>query len=200
MQIPELNKYYSYSQYKNFVNECVQNNRTSGSEQLPERIEATKLNIVRMNRLDKQIEIDSQLKNTVQQLTGKYIWILLTEAWCGDGAQNIPVIAKIAALNPNIDFKIILRDENPEIMDRYLTNGARSVPKLICFDAASGKELGTWGARPSKIQSMVKEFKAANPNVSHDDFVKELHLWYAKDKGTSLQEDFFSLIKKWGEI
>lgn len=197
MHLPVINHQYSYNEYHNYVTACAENNSTSGNEKLPERIDATKLNVVRMNRLDKQIEIKSELKDALNKLQKKLTWILIAETWCGDGAQNIPIIAKIASLNPLIDLKIILRDENPEIMDRYLTNGSRAIPKLICYETLTGKELGIWGARPARIQAMVKEYKAANPNVLHDEFVKNVHLWYAKDKGESVQLDFIELIKNW---
>ena len=197
MTVPVLNKQFTYDEYRSYIDHCVENNCTSGNEQTSEKLEATKLNAVRIKRIDKQIELVPELKNVLSRLHRKLTWVILTEAWCGDGAQNIPVIAKIAGYSPNIELKIILRDDNPEIMDRYLTNGSRSVPKLVCFDTLTGNELGTWGARPAKIQAMVKEFKSANPNVSHDEFVKNLHLWYEKDKGEAVQADFIALIKSW---
>lgn len=197
MPIPVLSHSFSYQKYHELVEELALHHRTSGTEQLPERVEATQLNIVRMRRLDKQIEVHPSLLELLGKLTRKLTWIVLTESWCGDGAQNIPVIAKIADQNKNIDLKIIFRDEHTELMDHYLTNGARAVPKLICFDSTTGEELGIWGARPAKIQAMVKEFKSANPNISHDELVKNIHLWYAKDKGQSLQEDFIPLLKSW---
>lgn len=199
MSISTLKQFYNYNEYKHLVEDCVEKNKTTGSEQLPERIDATKLNATRIKRIDKQITLLPALIEILNKLHKKLTWVVLTEAWCGDGAQNIPVISKIAEYTPNIELKILLRDDNLSLMDKYLTNGSRSVPKLICFDAATEKELGTWGARPTKIQNMVKDYKAANPDVSHDEFVKNLHLWYAKDKGESLQDDFIQLIKSWSE-
>lgn len=187
---------YTYNGYRELVKSCVDNNTCTGNDKLPERIEATKLNIARINRLDKQVELTPEIIEAVKGITQKITWLVLIESWCGDGAQNIPVIAKIAALNPNIKLDIILRDENPEIMDQYLTNGTRSIPKLICLDD-NGNELDVWGPRPERIKEMVKQFKESNPDVSHDEFVKQLHLWYAKDKGLAFQEDLLPLIKKW---
>lgn len=121
----------------------------------------------------------------------------MAETWCGDGAQNIPIIAKIAATSPNIKLTILFRDENPDIMNAYLTNGSKSIPKLICKDAQTKQDIGTWGPRPSDIQQMVLQFKSENPTASHEEFVKNLHLWYAKDKGVSIQKDFATLLPQW---
>lgn len=188
---------FSYEEYKALVTRLSENNQTTGNEPIPARIEATKLNAQRMKRIDKQFIPDEELKDELKNVEDKWLWLMLAESWCGDGAQNIPVIAKIAAAAPNIELKIILRDENPEIMDAYLTNGSRSIPKLICVNAETHKEIGVWGARPKVIQDMVKEYKAQNPDVSHDEFVKNLHLWYAKDKGEALKKEFLELIKEW---
>jgi hypothetical protein len=191
---------YSYTDYKKLVISYAEKGGTSGNEQLPERIEATKLNAQRIKRIDKQIELSNEIQETIAKIFEKWTWIVLVESWCGDGAQNLPVVAKIAECSPNIKLKILLRDENLGIMDAYLTNGSRSIPKLICINSTTNEEIGTWGSRPVKIQQMVKEYKAQNPQSSHDDFVKSLHLWYAKDKGESLQKDFEKLLNQWAIV
>lgn len=189
-------KIFSYVEYRDLVVRLATNNSTTG-EITPERIDATKLNAARMKRIERQVVLREDLKAIVQNVKSNWEWTVLAEAWCGDGAQNIPVIAKIASLNPRIKLTILLRDENPELMNLYLTNGTRSIPKLICINRDRGKELGTWGSRPKRISDMVSDFKAKNPGISHSEFVSNLHLWYARDKGESLQEDFLTLILEW---
>ncbi len=192
-----IKKSYSYDEYKSLISEYAETMTASGPEQSTERIEATKLNAQRMKRIDKQVELSNEIKEIITNIGQKWTWIILSESWCGDGAQNIPVIAKIAALSANIKLKIIFRDENPEIMDAFLTNGSRSVPKLICINSENKVIVGIWGPRPAMIQQMVKEYKAQYPDNSHAEFVKNLHLWYAKDKGESLQKDFEILFRQW---
>lgn len=193
-----LPKMFSYEEYKNLVIECSEKHITTGNEQSPERIEATKINAQRMKRIDKQVQLHEKIINLLKNSRNKWAWVVLAESWCGDGAQNIPIIAKIASLSPeNIELKIILRDENPEIMDACLTNGSRSIPKLICISSESDEEIGSWGPRPTRIQQMVKDYKAQYPNVPHDAFVRNLHLWYAKDNGEALQYDFEQLLPGW---
>lgn len=194
---PDLSNAKDFASYKELVAHCAANKTTTGLEPLPERIEATVLNAQRMKRIDKLLVVDERIQKELEKLKNKWNWIVLAEAWCGDGAQNIPVIAKIASLSPNIDLKIILRDEHPEFMENYLTNGSKSIPKLICFASDTQEEIGTWGPRPAAIQHNVVEFKKQNPEVDHDEFVKNLHTWYAKDNGKSMQEDFLKLIPEW---
>lgn len=197
IDFPEIKKAYSYVDYRNLVATYAVQGRTSGTDQLLERIEATKLNAHRMRRIDKQIELNDSLKKIIQNINKKITLIVIAESWCGDGAQNIPLIAKISEISSNIDLKIIFRDENIKIMDAYLTNGSRSIPKVIFVDSETKGELGTWGPRPAKIQEMVKEYKMQFPESSHDEFVRNLHLWYAKDMGEALQNDFEKLLSAW---
>lgn len=192
-----IKKAFSYQEYYDLVIYLSETHSTTGSETTEERIEATKLNAQRMKRIGKQFVLSEEIRNTLKNLKRNWEWIILAEAWCGDGAQCIPVIAKIAEASSSIELKIILRDENPEIMDAYLTNGGRAIPKLICINSETQEEIGTWGARPAAIQKMVKEFKAQNPGISHEEFVKNLHLWYAQDKGKSLEAEFSELLKQW---
>ncbi len=197
LKFPETINAYTYEDYKKQVIACAETGRTSGTEQTPERIAATKINAQRMKRIDKQMQLSPEIHRLLGNVGKPWTWIVLAESWCGDGAQNIPVLARMAALSHFIDFKIILRDENPEIMNAYLSNGSKSIPKLICLNAVTNEEIGIWGPRPFKIQHMVKEFKFKNPHMPHEKFVENLHLWYAKDKGESLQEDFEQLLFLW---
>lgn len=90
-----------------------------------------------------------------------------------------------------------MRSENPDLMDAHLTNGTKSIPKLICIHTNSGKEIGDWGPRPAIIQEKVKKLKSENPLITAQEFSRNLHLWYASDRGAALQNEFFNLIKKW---
>lgn len=192
LEINQIKKAYSYQEYKELVVSLADRKKTSG-EQTPEHIDATIINAQRMKRIDKQCNITDELKEVIQSISKKYTWLLIAETWCGDGAQCIPVIAKIADLNLNIELKIILRDENPSIIDIFLTNGSRSIPKLVFIH--NEQVLGTWGARPKAIQKMVLDFKQSFPDATHDEFVTNLHLWYARDKTQAIQNEFIEVLK-----
>jgi hypothetical protein len=105
------------------------------------------------------------------------------------------VLAKVEERSPRVALKLLLRDENADLMDYYLTHGSRSIPKLICLDAETGEELGTWGPRPAQLQAMVMDYKRDPQGVSHDDFLAEVQRWYARDKSAGLQSELTSLLK-----
>jgi hypothetical protein len=172
-----LDKALTYKQYRDLINQLLSENKTTGSNHSEDYINYTKMNVQRMDRLDKTIEISADVANEFLSLNKALIWLVITEAWCGDAAQICPVIAQLAGINSNIDLKFILRDEHPEIMNQYLTNGGKSIPILVCLDAATLKPLGHWGPRPQKAQQMVLEHKN-NPQEPYLEFVKKLQLWY----------------------
>lgn len=186
----------SYESYKMLVEELVQQQRTSGEEQTEQRIGYTKLNQQRMKRVEKQFVMLPELRELLHRSQPNWQWLVLVETWCGDGAQLLPAIAAIAAEFPNIGFTVLLRDENPGLMDTCLSNGSRSIPKLVCQDTFTGERVFTWGPRPAAIQEQVQQFKASNPTASHDAVVQQVQLWYAKDRSVALQQDLLQLVQE----
>ncbi len=187
---------YSYDEYKELIFLLAENQSCTGME-TEERINATLINSQRIKRIDKQCILKDELQSEILKIKKRWKWLVIIESWCGDGAQNIGVIAKMAALTPNIELKLILRDENLHIMNLYLTNGSMSVPKLICFNKDKKEEIGYWGPRPKEIQKKVSGYKIEHPYATHEDFVSNLHLWYARDKTEAMQTEFINIIKHW---
>ncbi len=188
---------YTYESYLKKFEEWVQTGTTSSAPPSDALVEFTKLNWSRTQRIHKTIVLNPLLKYAVENIQHQYTWIVLTEAWCGDSAQNLPVIAEIAKLNPEkIKLFILLRNENPALMDNYLTNGARAIPKLIAVNETMSKEAFVWGPRPIPAQEMLKQWKKNPAGRSWDDFEKELHGWYAKDKTVTLQAEFLEIVKQ----
>jgi len=180
---------FSYSEYRALIDKLLTQGKTTGDNHSEMMVDITKLNVHRMKRLDKTVDLIPELTETLNKMSVNMIWIVLTEGWCGDAAQNLPVIAKIADASSNIRLRLLLRDENPDVMDAYLTNGGRAIPKLICLDTESLEELAVWGPRPAPAQKMAQQYKA-DPSQPKEEFHKRLHLWYAKDNGTALQKEF----------
>ena len=191
----DIDKSSSFDEFYQLVENLAKNGGTTGENQSEDLIEYTKLNYSRMKRIMKTTPISEDVSSTVECLNEKLTWIVFAESWCGDAAQNIPVFAKIAEANPNISLRILLRDENPEVMDQYLTNGGKSIPKLICVDE-NLKELGTWGPRPKFLQDWLYENKA-NPKMEMSELKKEFQIWYTEDKGQTLQREMILLLKAW---
>ena len=123
------------------------------------------------------------------------IWLIITEGWCGDAAQNIPIIEKIAAESEHIETRYVLRDENLELMDAYLTNNARSIPKLIALDAETLAEIGTWGPRPKIAMDYFYEMRESK--LEKPQMMENLQRWYNSDKNQAIQDEFESLFDNW---
>lgn len=155
--------------------------------------EYRKLNLQRTNRLDKTFIPSEDLVNIISKIKKPQIWMVITESWCGDSAQSLPIIAKAAALNRNINLRIVLRDENPDIMDKYLTNGSRSIPKFVVFDE-DNNELFQWGPRPVEAQKLYGRLKDEGKEKS--EINKELHLWYGRNRGKEIEKELVNLLSK----
>lgn len=184
----------TWQEYWNLNEQLVAENRTTGPDQSETMLKYTVLNWTRMQRLNKTLELQDDVVEAVSKVSERFVILAITEAWCGDAAQNLPAIAKIAELNPNIEFKLILRDEHPEIMDAYLTNGNRSIPKVIILKGDALNEVGVWGPKPAEAMKLLAEFKA-NPSMPRDEFYKQLHTWYAKNKSVDVQYEILNLLK-----
>jgi hypothetical protein len=194
--ITDLNV-YTYEEYLERFKEWVETKSTSSKNPSHALIAFTKLNWARTQRIQKTLLLNPEFNKAVENIHHSYTWMVLTEAWCGDSAQNLPLIAAIARLHPEkIKLHILLRDENPELMDNYLTNGARSIPKLIAVNDTLGKHAFEWGPRPLQAQQLFKHWKMNSQGKSWDDFEKELHGWYANDKTNSAQRELLLLIKQ----
>ena len=182
-----------YEQYRSLMNDLTTKGLSTSQEQTESLSNYTRLNTSRMRRLEKTIELPSDIEKAFEEFEGSQTWLVITESWCGDAAQVIPLIKKAADLNPNIDLRLIIRDEYPELMDAFLYNGTRSIPILIVIDRRSGEVIGNWGPRPSTARKMVKDFKDAHGKLT-DEFKKDLQLWYNKDKGVTTFNDLREFI------
>ncbi|WP_057937447.1 thioredoxin family protein [Algoriphagus resistens] len=184
----------NYSEYRKMIYELLAEEKTTGTNHSESYLNYTRMNVQRMNRWDKTAKISPELEKIVTSIASPQVWLVLTEAWCGDAAQSLPFIAKLAELNPLIKLKFVLRDENPALMDAYLTEGARSIPILIGLDEDLAKELFVWGPRPEYLQNRLKAYKLDPQNITPKEFADGTHLWYARDKNQSLEKELTPLI------
>lgn len=189
----KLKSAFSYSEYMDLMEGLVKEGKTTGPKQNADYAAYTRLNLARMKRLNKTAVIEPGLAEAMMSIGGPQKWYVLTEAWCGDAAQCIPVIAKAAALNTDISLTLMLRDENPEVMSRYLTNGGKSIPKLIALDE-DGNERFTWGPRPAGAQEIYSGFMA-EPGRPISELTEALQRWYNADKTLSCQKELLAAIK-----
>ncbi|MBI2419900.1 MAG: thioredoxin family protein [Ignavibacteriales bacterium] len=185
-------KAFTYEQYKDKLQNYI---ATTDEFTLPadpkEKYGFIKLNLVRMARIDKTYTPSETLTELLSRIKERQYWIILTMRPCGDSAQNIPHFVKMAETNSNIEILLLERDANLEIMDTYLTDGKRSVPKVVAF-SESGKELFIWGSRPKEAQEVVST--AISAGLTKAEWESKLHLWYAKDKGQTLEKEVTALL------
>ena len=192
-----IQKAYSYSEYTDLISHLFEEGRTTNNDNDESMLAYTKLNMQRSSRWDKRAVLNEELTSILKGYSRKMIWLVLTEGWCGDASQIIPFFHKMAELSPAIQLKLILRDEHPEVMDEFLTNGtSRAIPKLIAIDEETLEIVGSWGPRPHAIQDTYMA-NIRNPEFDNEEAKKQLHLWYAKDKGFSLQEEMKVLLHEW---
>ncbi len=190
----DVHSYYSYQEFMQLMEQLTAAGKTTGPVQSESLIYFTGLNLQRSQRWNKTFAVPANVAVEVSEAHPQ-IWWVITEAWCGDSAQNLPVINKIAEASGGvIELRIVLRDEHTEIIDKYLTNGGRSIPKLVS-ETTDGNELFTWGPRPVEAQQIMTEWKANQAARSHDEVEKDLHLWYAKDKGKSVLNELVEKMK-----
>ena len=146
-----------------------------------------------MKRLDKTFHLSKKATKNVENLPEKYIWLVITEGWCGDAAQILPIINKMAEASENIDLRIVLRDENESLINHFLTNNGKAIPKLILLNAETKEVLGDWGPRPKEAAKMVAEQKEKFGSLDAN-FKKELQNWYNTSKGVAIENDLLQLL------
>ena len=193
--INSLTKSYTYENYRTKLKNLLAEGKSSGDEQSEDLLHYSELNETRMNRLDKTIKITPETQQFLSALNTDYIWLVLSEGWCGDAAQLLPIMNKMAQLSEHIDLKVAFRDENPELMNLFLTNGGKAIPKLIIIEKETMEVIADWGPRPTEAIKLIVDYKAKHGVV--DEVVKaELQMWYLHDKGVSTQNEIVALLTK----
>lgn len=189
-----LENSYGYSEYRNHVSELLSKGLSTGDTQSEALRNYSSLNEVRMNRLEKTIKITQNISDRLKTISKNYILLVITEGWCGDAAQLLPIMKKMADENPLIDLRLVLRDDNATLMDGFLTNGSRSIPKLILVDAETNTVLGSWGPRPAGAAQLIKEYKEQFGVVNEEAKIA-LQKWYLNDKGLSTMEEITRMLE-----
>jgi len=190
-----IEKSMTYAEYIKLIDDLLLDGKTTGENQSEAMFNYGKLNRQRMHRLEKTVKLNDAIKEKARNIERKMIWLVITEGWCGDAAQNIPTIEKIAAESPNIETRYVLRDENLELMDKYLTYNARSIPKLVALDAETLEEISTWGPRPQAAMNYFFEMK--KNGLEKPQMMENIQRWYLQDKEQSLQKEFEVLLDEW---
>lgn len=182
----------NFTEYSALFDQILSDQHPKAPYDNPDYMEYTKLNASRQNRWMKKGELLTETVTAIKNLRAPQQWILISEPWCGDAAHNVPFLVQLAALNPLISLDIQLRDQPPFLIDNYLTNGGKSIPKLVVRDA-EGKDLFTWGPRPVPAQELMMDMKQQQLELGE----QKIHLqnWYNTDKGVTLQKELVQLLQ-----
>lgn len=163
------------------------------TEQQQEMLGYYKLNWTRSKRVEKTYAVSEDALDIIYCIINPQIWIVITEGWCGDSSQSLPVIAEIARQSVGkINLRIISRDTYPELLEQYQTNGSMSIPKLIAT-TFHGEELWEWGPRPKQAHDLFQDLKSKN--MAKEEIYADLHAWYAKDKGKAIEQELMERIR-----
>ena len=187
-----LKKSVSYLAYRKQVSDLLLEGMSTGENQSDTLLNYSMLNDRRMRRLDKKTVLLDKTIGVLKNRKKNRTWLLITEGWCGDAAQIAPVIHKMSLASDKIALKVVLRDENEVLMNQFLTNGSKSIPKLVVLNE-DNEVLSSWGPRPSIATKMVQDYKEQHGRLD-DDFKRDLQFWYTKNKGENIQQDLLSLI------
>jgi hypothetical protein len=191
--VTALGNSYSYEEYRNLVEKLAAEGKSTGPVQTEALANYTQLNDRRMKRWDKTLRFSEETVSKITAVSKKMTWTVLTESWCGDASPALPVMNKIAELNPNIELRVVLRDENTDLMNQFLTNGGMSIPKLIVRDDVSNEVVADWGPRSANATKLVEDHKAVYGMIKPE-FKQDIQVWYNKDKGQSIMADLLLLL------
>jgi len=183
----------NYNAYREIVDDLLAEGKSTGNLQNEDMLNYSNLSVRRMKRWEKTFKLKDEDKNFLTNFNKSLTFLVITEGWCGDAAHALPIIHKMEEVSGQIDLKIVLRDENDDLIQQFLTNGGKSIPKLIALDG-NLEVLFTWGPRPTEATALVNDYKTEHGALTPE-FKEDLQRWYNKDKGRNIVEDLKSELK-----
>ena len=181
-----LNESLSWEQYMAHIKDVVENGNKED-----DKYQYYPLNLTRIERLLKKIELNDAQKEKLAKLDKEITLVEITEGWCGDAAQILPVVENLVQASDKLTSAVVLRDSN-DLIDSYLTNGGKSIPIIVGVDKNTKEEVFKWGPRPEWAADILKDYKAGK--TTHDEFVVELQKKYNKDKGEAIINELLNMI------
>ncbi len=155
-------------------------------------LESARSNVELWHALYRRARVPPELLARVAELRTPWHLLVLSEDWCGDAVNTVPVVARLAELSGTLQLRILARDENPDLMDAHLTGTSRSIPVMMALDA-DFVEHGWWGPRPAELQAW---FLSVGRTMDKADRYRELRTWYARDRGVSTLNEVLALLER----
>lgn len=184
---------YTYPEFRALLGKLAAEHRTTGPDQSPGLVRYTAQNQQHLDTAHARPLLPA-LVDKLRQLPRPEQWLVLGEAWCGDTAHALPILAHLAEESQGrVTLHVALRSEHPELMATHQTNGKNSIPKLIRYDAATGAELSGWGPRPAAAQVLSHELHS-DKSLHVNQVVKGMNAWYEADNGQAMQQELLALL------
>jgi hypothetical protein len=163
-------------------------------EQLAKMLPYYKTAVDHMDQVAPSVVLLPELQAALDQLSGQYLWAIITEGWCGDASHTVPVLEAVAkASGGHLTTRYFLRDSNPDLIDRYLTNGGRAIPIAVVLHADTLTEAGVWGPRPAPLQAIHQELKAKEKPFK--EVITTVNNWYDADASRTTQLEVLALVQ-----
>lgn len=188
-----LEKSQAYSEYRHSLDLLFEKGRTTGNNHSESMMHYAKMNLQRMARWEKKYVPSDDVKEVFSNHSNKEIWLAITEGWCGDASQILPIVEALTNASSEIEFRTVLRDEHEDLMNEFLTNGAKSIPVILRLNAADHSLISSWGPRPESAQALLLEAK--KNDVPHDVYIQDIHKWYARNKGQEIEAEMIDFLK-----
>lgn len=185
----------SYEDYVHLLKDKLNLGLTTDGLKDESLVNYSKLNFSRKKRLSKTLKLGIDYLERVERIEKEINFLVITEGWCGDAAQILPILDLIVKSNSHFESKVVLREEHPELMEAYSYNGTKSIPIIIGFELQGEKVLFQWGPRPEPMLELTRKWKI-DESYSKVDFSKDLQDWYNTDKGRTTVEEIVTLLEK----
>ncbi len=155
-------------------------------------LESARSNVDLWHGIYRRVRVPSEVLERARALRTPWRLLVLSEDWCGDAVNTVPVVARLAELAGNLQLRILARDENPDLMDAHLTGTSRSIPVVMALDAEF-VEHGWWGPRPTELQAW---FLSVGRTMEKAERYREIRTWYARDQGVSTLNEVLALLER----
>lgn len=190
--------HYSYPEFRQLVTDLATAGRTTGPDQLPLLLHTTVKNQAHLDRAHADALLPEMAAALARHVPASgWDWVVLAEAWCGDTAHALPVLARVAEASAGrISLHVLLRSDHPAVMAAHQTNGKNSIPKLVCLSHATRGELGAWGPRPAAAQQLNEQLHA-DPALRVTQIIRQMNAWYEADHGQSIQRELLAGLPEW---
>ena len=183
----------SYAAYRQHIAEALATPQPD--EQLAKMLPHYQTAVAQMDRVAPTLTLLPELQAALHQLSGNYLWAIITEGWCGDASHTVPIMEAVAqASGGHLTTRYFLRDTHPDLIDRYLTNGGRAIPIAVVLHADTLAEAAVWGPRPAPLQAIQQDLK--DREVPFKEIVTQVNAWYDRDASHTTQQELLALVQR----